>query len=1108
MEDRILAQVFGAEVLRRGIDIWQRGAVHGLARDPGGRWQARVWGTAAQPYRVWALVDGRSADDIDGGCTCPAPSPCKHVAAVVYGVKHGHGDEGVASTPLVPRPRTPAIERWAEQLERIATTAAAREPAARKRELLFLLTIDAMAYGGPLPPRVIVEAYAVGVRKDGGRGRAQPYDLGTALQRFGASRPDWIDEHEYTLWFRLQSLMARAHAGQGLFGSRAMFPLDTASTELFHAFVATGRVRLSEGGPPLFVVPSRPGRIQWQLAEDGTQTLHVLPDDAPDQDWIVLPLVPLHFCDPASGACGPIAIGVPDAIAPWLVGAPQLPPEASTRLPRPLEQTLASWKLPMPQQLELAPTRRGTPTPVLRLRARKDGNRVSPYASLAFDYDGTTVDPEDPRASLVRVEGKQFARIDRDREAEMKLRARLRELGLAGAASAMTLASQDRWLALGREGVAELRAAGWRVAIDESFEFSTVDVDGWYARAQPGDDDSDAVSSWFLELGVVIGGERVNVLPAIVAAIRAGRISRERVRLDGGAVMLPLPDGRRIAIAPARLQAMLDVLVELGDERPLTGDTLQLEALDAARIDALGEIDWDIAPQLAKVLDRLRHGPRTQVEPPRGLHATLRDYQARGLDWLQWLHELQLGGILADDMGLGKTVQALADVLVEKLAGRLDRPALVIAPRSVLRNWQREAERFTPALRTAIYHGPGRASVLAQIAELDLVITTYALLQRDDALASTPWHLAILDEAQAIKNPAAKVSVAARKLDARHRLCMTGTPMENNLGDLWSLMSFANPGLLGTAKQFTTWYRTPIEKQGASERFGALLGRIAPFVLRRTKAAVLAELPPKTEVVLEAVLDGPERDLYESVRLTMEKRVREELAARGLARSQIVVLDALLKLRQVCCHAPLTKLKGASEIPRGAKLELLLELVGELVAEGRRALVFSQFTSMLDVIEQELDALGIRWLSITGATRQRQQIVDRFQAGEVPILLVSLKAGGTGLNLTAADTVIHYDPWWNPAVEAQATDRAHRIGQAQPVTVYRLICEGTVEERMLALQAKKAALLRGIQTGAEERAREGFALAQRDIDALLAPIDPGDGASEPAPTRGRRSRRA
>ncbi|MBC8072502.1 MAG: DEAD/DEAH box helicase, partial [Deltaproteobacteria bacterium] len=741
---------------------------------------------------------------------------------------------------------------------------------------------------------------------------------------------------------------------------------------------------------------------------------------------------------------------------------------------------------------------------ILRLRAHVDGARRAPYAALGFDYEGTPIDPEDPRGSIVRVQGSKFVRIDRDREAEMKLRGKLRELGLTGAASAMTLADPNRWVELGRQGVEQLRALGWQVGIDEDFEWSTVDVDGWYGTAHDDDGQQGDEPSWFLELGVVVEGERVNILPAIVAAIRAGKISRERLRLDAGPVLLPLPDGRRVAVAPARLQAMLDVLVELADDKPLDAGTLKLGALDAARLEGLESIDgfeWDVGPKIAKLVERLREGAMAEVAAPAGLTTSLRDYQGRGLAWLQWLHELQLGGILADDMGLGKTVQALADLLVEKDAGRLDRPALVVAPRSVLRNWEREAQRFTPALRTTLYHGPNRAAVLEHPEHWDLVITTYALLQRDDALVRTPWHVAILDEAQAIKNPSAKVAIAARKLDARHRLCMTGTPMENNLGDLWSLMSFANPGLLGTMRQFTTWYRTPIERHGLADRFTALLGRIAPFLLRRTKAAVLAELPPKTEVVLHAELDGPQRDLYESVRLTMEKRVRDELALRGLARSQIVVLDALLKLRQVCCHPPLTKLAAAMELGHSAKLELLMELVAELVAEGRRALVFSQFTAMLAVIERELDARGIKWLSITGKTVARQEVVDRFQAGEVPILLVSLKAGGTGLNLTRADTVIHYDPWWNPAVEAQATDRAHRIGQQQPVTVYRLICEGTVEERMLVLQAKKAALMQGIQGGAEQRAREGFALGPADIAALLAPIDGGDGG-DPVAAKG------
>jgi len=316
---------------------------------------------------------------------------------------------------------------------------------------------------------------------------------------------------------------------------------------------------------------------------------------------------------------------------------------------------------------------------------------------------------------------------------------------------------------------------------------------------------------------------------------------------------------------------------------------------------------------------------------------------------------------------------------------------------------------------------------------------------------------------------------------------MTGTPMENNLGELWSLFAFAMPGRLGTPRNFNQWYRRPVERDGDFKRLDALSRRVAPFVLRRSKAQVLDELPPKTEVLLRAQLTRKQRDFYESVRMTMEKRVRKALHDRGLAKSHIVVLDALLKLRQVCCHPPLAKVAQAAQVGAGAKLALLWELLTELLAEGRRVLLFSQFTSMLSVIESGLVARKVSYLSITGRTRRRQAIVDEFQEGETPVLLVSLKAGGTGLNLTAADTVIHYDPWWNPAAEEQATDRAYRIGQTQPVTVYRLICEGTVEERMLSLQARKRTLTEGLQRDAERRSARGLALDEADLEALLAP---------------------
>ena len=471
---------------------------------------------------------------------------------------------------------------------------------------------------------------------------------------------------------------------------------------------------------------------------------------------------------------------------------------------------------------------------------------------------------------------------------------------------------------------------------------------------------------------------------------------------------------------------------------------------------------------------------------PAGLQASLRPYQSDGLAWLQFLREYELGGILADDMGLGKTVQTLAHILLEKEAGRLTAPALVVAPTSLMANWQAEAARFAPGLRVLLLHGAERARRFDEIGQHDLVLTTYALLPRDEALLrARRFHLLILDEAQYIKN-AAKAAQTAALLPARHRLCLTGTPLENHLGELWSQFHFLMPGLLGDEKSFNTEFRTPIEKHGDASRNAFLVRRVKPFLLRRTKEEVAKELPPKTEIVREVELAGAQRDLYETVRLAMDEKVREAIASKGLARSQIVILDALLKLRQVCCDPRLVKLAGHDT--RGApsaKLDELMEMLAELLDEGRKILVFSQFTSMLALIEAELQQRAIAYALLTGDTKDRAGQVAAFQQGEVPLFLISLKAGGVGLNLTAADTVIHYDPWWNPAVENQATDRAHRIGQDKPVFVYKLIAKGTLEEKIQELQRKKAELADAVLAGG---AAQDLALTQADLQAILAPL--------------------
>ena len=342
----------------------------------------------------------------------------------------------------------------------------------------------------------------------------------------------------------------------------------------------------------------------------------------------------------------------------------------------------------------------------------------------------------------------------------------------------------------------------------------------------------------------------------------------------------------------------------------------------------------------------------------------------------------------------------------------------------------------------------------------------------------------ILDEAQTIKNPRAKVSQMARALRAEHRLCLTGTPMENHLGELWSLFDFVQPGLLGPEKQFQRHYRTPIEKNGDGNRARALGRRIEPFLLRRSKDAVARDLPPKIQITEPIALDEAQRDFYDGIRLSMHRRVLEIIQSQGLARSHITVLDALLKLRQACCDPRLVNADAQTRAIPSAKLDWLTTALPELIAEGRRILLFSQFTSMLRLIETVVTGLSIPYCLLTGETRDRVAVVDRFQAGAAPLFLISLKAGGTGLNLTAADTVIHYDPWWNPAAETQATDRAHRIGQDKPVFVYKLIAQGTIEEKIMQLQADKHALVNQLY------AENGASLAHlsvADLEALFAP---------------------
>ena len=545
-----------------------------------------------------------------------------------------------------------------------------------------------------------------------------------------------------------------------------------------------------------------------------------------------------------------------------------------------------------------------------------------------------------------------------------------------------------------------------------------------------------------------------------------------------------------------RLAPILQGLLQLAGARgdSLAGGKVRLHRAEAASLAAFaealgGNVAWAAsASRLIELGDRLRlkHG-LTPVTPPASFAAQLRPYQQEGLAWLNFLRETGFGGALADDMGLGKTVQALAFLAHEKAEGRLQKPVLIVSPTSVMPNWQAEAARFTPNLSVLALRGTERKALFSQIGQHDIVLTTYPLLARDhEHLLAESYHAAILDEAQAIKNPKTSIALLAHRIDAAHRFALTGTPLENNLGEIWSLFEFLSPGLLGDEKTFRRVFRTPIEKHNDREAQSFLSRRLKPFMLRRTKEAVATELPAKTEIVEYVQLQGTQRDLYESVRMLMQTKVRDEIAKKGLARSHIVFLDALLKLRQVCCDPRLLKMPQAKKVKSSAKLERLVEMLTELVQEGRRILLFSQFTSMLELIEAELNRLEIPYVTLIGSTKDRAEPVKVFQSGKVPVFLLSLKAGGTGLNLTAADTVIHYDPWWNPAVEFQATDRAYRIGQDKPVFVYKLIVEEGVEMAIEQLKLRKAALAEALFDGSAKAALD---LTEADISALFAPLD-------------------
>jgi len=811
------------------------------------------------------------------------------------------------------------------------------------------------------------------------------------------------------------------------------------------------------------------GLARWQptgkrlLAGEERRFDSSAPPRLPPRSAVILTSAGPWYVDAATGAVGRIRPR-PPAPPPPAALRPRLPGRRTAKgVP-----TLAALGEEAIADRPLTPTLR-----LRRLQCPDEYGRLQMLDALTldFDYGGATADADDERQFL-RVNGPagpSFVRRDMAGEAAALealredgfVQMRVAEGGNARGKRVFVFRGREaaeRWQGFVAERLPVLNAMGWRNLIERDFGPRLVNDVGIYDM-----NIRDAENGSFsLELGIEIDGKRVPLLPILSRLIERGGM--EQARVVDGEIITSLDDGRIVKLPAERIGRLLAIMGDLIEaSQRSTDEQLLLPVAEAPMVLELEDLlstKWQNAAAIEAYTACFRGLPEI---PPiaigAGFRGDLRPYQQQGVDWLQHLRSHGLSGFLADDMGLGKTAQTIAHIVVEEAAGRLDRPALIVVPTSLVSNWTAELAKFAPLLRVEVLHGLDRHERRSQLAGAHVVITTYTVLSRDiEEMKDLPWHIVVLDEAQSIKSPDAKATRAVCQLDTRTRLCLSGTPIENNLEELWSQFAFLMPGLLGARRDFARRFRTPIEKKGDDKRRLQLVRRIRPFIMRRTKGEVATELPPKHTILRRIALAPDQRELYETIRVTLHDKVREQIAASSLAKSRIVVLDALLKLRQACCDPRLVKLPSAKLVQSSSKLDDLLEMATEMIAEGRRILVFSQFTSMLDLIKPRMTEAGIAFVELRGDTRDRAEPVRSFEAGEVPLFLISLKAGGRGLNLTSADTVIHYDPWWNPAVENQASDRAHRIGQTKSVFVFKLIAADTVEERILDLQQRKADL--------------------------------------------------
>ena len=1003
---------------------------------------------------------------ITGNCSCPVGFNCKHVAAVCLQYRQQLTNALTGANCL----------DWLTELDSTPPVSDSQE------HLIYLIRPQDQS------DELTVDIIVTKPKKSGGFNKGRKLSLFNLS--FNRHTLDCFQEEDEEIFKLLCGLEAHLQSSQ----NRLNNPPSLTGLLGFYALqklLHSNRLYWLEATPhALTQGEARKLSFSWQKSAQNQYSLNI--DVQPEA--LLIMTDPPCYLDIKQGCIGEFSNSLTLKQLKAYQAAPTVPEAFADEFSMQLVTKHSDSVLPPPKPITITELKNLSPTPKLRLFGRHTPNQ--PYQhlmALNFLYaQWLCPAKKSEQSSVVKTEQGLF-RLYRDLTAEQQaihtLKAANFQIIEDDSAELLLISNAEyqweaanHWNDFLQNNVPQLKQNHWKIELHDSFKLNFQYADAWQAEI------SDVKNDWFeMRFNVDINGKSYPLLPLILPVLENYALDKLPDTLN-----LHLGDYQYLTIPSEKIKPILTVLLELFNTSHLNADgTLKLSRFNVASIADLELHNYGLfslagGEKLRELARKLRDFSGIQdVEPPKHFYAELRPYQQQGLNWLQFLREYQFGGILADDMGLGKTIQTLAHLLLEKQSGRMTKPCLIVATTSLMSNWRREAQRFAPELSILILQGTERKQYFEQLNDYDLVLTTYPLLPRDeDVLLSYQYYYLVLDEAQTVKNPTGIAAQLVRKLKAKHRLCLTGTPMENHLGELWAQFDFLMPNFLGTATHFKKHYRTPIENLNDNERKAQLVRRIAPFMLRRTKQAVAAELPPKTEIIRTVALHPNQATLYETIRLSMEQRVRFAIEEKGLARSHITILDALLKLRQTCCDPRTLSISVSNKIQESAKLDLLMEMLPEQLEEGRRILVFSQFTRMIAIIEEKLQEQNIAYSKLTGQTQKRDAAIERFKSGEVNVFLISLKAGGVGLNLTEADTVIIYDPWWNPATETQATDRAYRIGQDKPVFVYKLVTENTVEEKILALQERKRVLADSIY----DEEKQELNLTADDLTALFAPV--------------------